>query len=458
MIVNILILILSTALALSAFLMDSGDLYVLFGMQLFLVLVNLVWQRYIFYIFSPLILLILYIDISMFVGGWAFSSGYIQHEFFLSRYSEWKNMDTVTSIFIMMNAIIYYIDSKYRLTHQLFICSSKKVKKVTWLYVLFGFFVAVIFFFLFVDFSLFGASNSPNQIFLITGFFIITVFLVSRKNRIPVFIRVVMYLIMLYLLMSISIYSKRDAIFAILPVIFLECYVQRYQYNIRSMLSMLLIILFVLTSIIYMSIVRGYGGGGVEIGGVFANAALISEYLRSEVFLKHFMVNMEFSHFYFNGYNSIETILSNPSLLAFGSTIIKPLFIFIPRDLASFKPDSMINTYTREVHPVYSETGESWPINILSEFFWNFHFFSFIFIAIYAIVVIRLYYKYLHIFNHASGGMIAFGMVVYMSHIMLIRGSGFDLFTIYCIFSLFTIISINFIKKKQMRKLYMFRD
>ena len=445
MTVNILIFLSSILLSLVSFLIDEGDMYYLFGVQLFIMLIHLVWQRYIFYIFSPLILLIFYINISMFIGGWAFSSGYIQNEFFLNRFLEWKNMDVVTSVFIIMNAVIYYIDSKYRLIYRHFICDNKKIKQVTWSYVFVGFFVSIALFYNFTNLSFFGADGSPNQIFLITGFFIIAVFLVSRRDLIPVLVRVFIYLIMLYMLVLISTYSKRDAIFAIFPIIFLEFYFQRYKYNARTIFGLLLITLFIATAIIYMSIVRGYGE--FEIKGFFSNFGLIFEYLKSEKFLINFIDNMEFSFFYFNGYNSIEILLSNPHLMELGSTIIKVLFIFIPRSVATFKPDSMITIYTREVNPAYAEVGGSWPINILSEFFWNFHFLSIIFVAIYSIIAIRLYYKYLHMFNHTSAGMIAFGMLVYMVHIMLIRGSGFDLFAIYCIFSLFLIISIDFMMK-----------
>ena len=159
------------------------------------------------------------------------------------------------------------------------------------------------------------------------------------------------------------------------------------------------------------------------------------------------MDNMEFSYFYFNTYNSIELILNNPDLMTWGSTLIKPLFILIPRDMVTFKPDSMINIYTNMANPYFASVGGSWPINIISEFFWNFHFLSFVFILIFSIIVIRVYYSYLTSLTNMKGGMIAFSLLVYMVFIMLIRGSGFDLFLIYIICSFILVITVNSVFK-----------
>ena len=69
-------------------------------------------------------------------------------------------------------------------------------------------------------------------------------------------------------------------------------------------------------------------------------------------------------------------VLSDLNLLAYGSTLIKPLFIMFPRDIFPFKPDSILELYTLAYDPAGRDLGGSWTIGLFSEFIWNFYFFG----------------------------------------------------------------------------------
>ena len=442
---NIIVFLLLILTSVFSFLLDDKDLYVLFGFQLAIIAVHLTYLRYIFFLFSPLMLLIFYINISLFVGGWAFNSGYILSSYFIERYSEWNNMNMATFFLLTSISIIYYVDSLYRSSNKGFILQKKTLNKIPALYAFIFFIIALIVYKMPLNLDAFGASGGFNQIFLLTGFFIVVSALVSNSGSIPITIRVLVYVLLFYILIGISINSKREAIFAIFPIIFLEFYIRNIKYNLSNIFLIVFIAIFIMVVIGYMSILRGYGS--FELNGGLQDLVLLSNYFYSDTFVSSFMDNMEFSFFYFNTYNSIELILNNPDLMTWGSTLIKPLFILIPRDMVTFKPDSMINIYTNMANPYFASVGGSWPINIISEFFWNFHFLSFVFILIFSIIVIRVYYSYLTSLTNMKGGMIAFSLLVYMVFIMLIRGSGFDLFLIYIICSFILVITVNSVFK-----------
>ena len=122
---NIIVFLLLILTSVFSFLLDDKDLYVLFGFQLAIIAVHLTYLRYIFFLFSPLMLLIFYINISLFVGGWAFNSGYILSSYFIERYSEWNNMNMATFFLLTSISIIYYVDSLYRSSNKGFILQKK---------------------------------------------------------------------------------------------------------------------------------------------------------------------------------------------------------------------------------------------------------------------------------------------------------------------------------------------
>ena len=68
-----------------------------------------------------------------------------------------------------------------------------------------------------------------------------------------------------------------------------------------------------------MSLMRGYGN--YKVYNLFDTFKFIYVYLNEDTFLSSFFTNMEFSYMYFNGFNAIEIIINDYSLLSIGSTI-----------------------------------------------------------------------------------------------------------------------------------------
>jgi hypothetical protein len=443
---NIFVLVLLIFTSFFSFVLDDKDLYLLFGVQLFIITIHLLLLRHIFFLFSPLILLVYYISISLFVGGWAFENGHILSSYLLQQYSEWSNMNISTFYLLASISIVYYIDSRYRSAYKSLITQKKILLNRASVSYIFIFMISLMFVInIPLNLGFFGGSGNLSQIFITTGIFLIIVFLLSRSNSVPFLIRALVYLLIMSILIKASVNSKREAVFVIFAIMFIELYIKNLKYSISTIIGAVFFSIFILAIVAYMSILRGYGN--FELSDNVNDMLLLEDYLLSKMFIPSFMDNMEFSFFYYNAYNSIEVILNNPDLMTWGLTLIKPLFILIPRSLAPFKPDSILNIYTKEVNPELALVGGTWPISIFGEFFWNFQFLSLFFVLLFSIIVIRVYYNFLIALPNMQSGMIAFGLLVYMVFIMLVRGSGFDLFIIYSISSFIFVYIVNIIHK-----------
>ena len=95
------------------------------------------------------------------------------------------------------------------------------------------------------------------------------------------------------------------------------------------------------------------------------------------------------------------------------------------------KPDSIIELYTSVYSPSFRLIGGSYPINILSEYFWNFHFMG---IVIVLVVAILSNHFFLNIIKHI--GTFSFVsriwmLYAYMHFITYVRGSGLDQYLVY---------------------------
>ena len=110
---------------------------------------------------------------------------------------------------------------------------------------------------------------------------------------------------------------------------FFESIRHSLRLNFKTTLFLSILMTYSLILILAMSIARGYGGFG-EFTSIFSTISLIPSYLNSDIFIGGLLLNIEVGYFYFHGINAIELVLNDLNLMSLGSTIIKPLFLFIP--------------------------------------------------------------------------------------------------------------------------------
>ncbi|MEK9669643.1 MAG: hypothetical protein VW421_01415 [Gammaproteobacteria bacterium] len=279
-----------------------------------------------------------------------------------------------------------------------------------------------------IDFSVLGGSGSLNR----TVFILLSVATFAYAKNFKSRSRYLVYFACFLIMALMSSHNKRDAIFLVSVIVLCEATRGTKIKYIRAALLSLVACLISLVTIIAMSINRGYGGY-ISDQGLLVALSYIPDYLSSEFFWAAFFQNIEVSYFYFHYVNAIEIILRGSEDLSFGATLIKPLFLFLPRDLAPWKPTSIIELYTVAYDPDFRTIGGSWPPNFAAEFFWNFHLLGLIMFPVIAIFFAWLYRKTLDVFRTKKLILQSFLLFIYQNSVTYARGSGVDQLVFDCL-------------------------
>jgi hypothetical protein len=261
--------------------------------------------------------------------------------------------------------------------------------------------------------------------------------------------RLVVYLIIIGFFAVFSYSSKREAIFFIFPLLLIEAAMFSKKINFKEFLSLVGVGAVMVFLILGMSVMRGYGSTGpedkVDLISVLPG---IIRYIGMSDFLKYFLLNIEVNYTFFHSFNAMEFIMNDTSLVEYGSTIYKALFIIFPRSLFSFiKPDSFIHLYTHTYSPSLRAAGGSYPPNLYAEMFWNFHFSGFVIMNIVFFVLTKTYISTLKKITQGQFFKYNYLIFIYLFLVTYYRGSGLDMFAVYTIFALFFSVIIYYVAK-----------
>ncbi|MBG6131713.1 hypothetical protein IWQ47_002967 [Aquimarina sp. EL_43] len=393
------------------------------------------------FVFSPSFIAVTYINLNFLIGSIVFQRELV-FDFLLEPYQKWSNYNLVMGYFNLANyAIIisFFFSSKISLSfkHKL-ICDLRKFS--SGFLFLTGILVIIPFVFFDVNLDFIGGEGSFSDIFRTIGaiILIVNIFSFSSLRK-----RLLFYFILLFCFSIISWEDKRDAIFLLLPILILESTRFRIKVDFKKVFLISVSTIAVLYLILVMSITRGYGNFKANN---FAEASgYVLDYINSKDFIPGFMNNLEISYTYMHSNNAVERIIKEPDLLAYGETIIKPLFIFIPRSIYKNKPRSILHQYTYAFSKEYRNKGGSWTISFQSEMFWNFSFFG-IFVGGFFFYVFNIIYRQiLKLIN--NNNIINYIPLLYFYEILLVlfRGSGIDMFLIFVIISstFFMLLKLN---------------
>ncbi len=326
---------------------------------------------------SPVFLTLLYLNINFFIGSWAYNEGYIYYPNWIKDYNSFKHLGVITFYFNLSN--IFLLLSYEAARNRFFLLrinyNTLKVSNKSGLIIIF---INALLLFLLskinLDLSIIGGTGdfsiAPKSIIAIILFLLIK----KRFNKLRIFY----YLIVLFFFVIASYDNKRDAIFLVLPILLIELLDKRIYYNIKTFFITLIPLSIIVYFILLMSIARGYGQ--YPVSGVIESTKYVDDYIKTDEFIIYFMNNIEVSSTTYNSMHAIEIILEQPNLMTYGETIIKFLFAPIPRKYFTHKPRSMVDIYTMISDPEFRKEGNSYPIVIQSEAFWNFHFMGLVFL------------------------------------------------------------------------------
>lgn len=401
--------------------------YTLLGAKFF-------WLRKSLLIFlSPNSLVFFYTSLSLLFGSIAFSTEAVLVSKNIIDYSLHLHTDIALS-FIMIGMICFPLFEVLKGDQ---VEVSNMQNRVSFTHVLVVAIIALPFIIADFDFSIVGGSGSLAPYLISLSAAAIVLWATKFKAT----FRYSIYLLVFLLMVGVSSHDKRIAIFLIFVLAFFEARSGALKLNIRGVLISVVGGGVTILAILAMSINRGYGDFVQDVSIIEASG-YVMKYINSDIFMAAFFQNIEVSYFYFHYLNAIELIFSGREPLALGSTMIKPLFLFFPRDIIGWKPDSIITLYTIAHDPGFRSIGGSWPTNFAAEYFWNFHIFGLLIFPIFAKINVIFYRKLLSDGGKFRPYIYIFMIAVYMQIVTYARGSGLDQLTLsLIIFGVFCMLS-----------------
>lgn len=278
---------------------------------------------------------------------------------------------------------------------------------------------------------------SPGFLDPAAPFVVAALYLSSYSYREFPEVRIAVYALLTVVLASVFYDDRRLVAFLLFTLFFME-------YSNRSGVTLspgvlwkgVGVIVGFVALVVGMSIVRGVGGFGVD--SLFSALANVTDYFRMENSLAMLFHNLEFAPTFFHTYDAVQYCIESGHYL-YGETIVKVLFLLVPREAFEIKPDSMVHLYTSTLYPDYRYVGGSWVPNIFAEAYWNFGYVAGL--AYLAALLWILDLIYLRQYSRLSSPSCIEGVLFlscYYYLVFLFRGSGIDLFMYYCALSYFT--------------------
>lgn len=393
-------------------------------------------------LFSPAVLLYVYIGLNYFLGSYFFENDlFFDYQLKLLDNNNLRTRILFNNIFFLttISTIGEKINLKFRLiknTH------SRKLK------ILYGFLLILIFSKLSLRLDFLGGSGEYSQIPLTLGLLILIVNGLIYVKEVK--IRLVVYILTLVSLSQIFYLDKRQAILILLSVLFFEIIILGVNFTFKSLTISFGGVVLSILLIMSMSIKRGYGGFNIENeGNILQTLKLVPEYIQRPLILQSLANNFEISYAYIHGNRSLDLQINNAFPPSYGSTLSKFLFIPIPRKIFDYKPDSMIEKYTKTFSFSDRSKGISWPINLFSEFFWNFRQLGFIFLYFFLIISNSLYYGFWNsVVKTKNHLFLPLGLFLLNQWIVLVRGSGIELFLLDFLIGLIFILPLMSLRPK----------
>lgn len=224
--------------------------------------------------------------------------------------------------------------------------------------------------------------------------------------------------------LATNFHSKREVILVLMAVTFWEAFLRKSLFRIKlshvSLYTVFILLIFGL--VIVASVLRGYGGFDEQ--GMVAAIQFVPKYISSDVFIDSLVDNFELGHTYPTSVLMLDYVNKGVIPLQFGLTIIKPLFLLIPRDIGLFKPESALQLFSKQHDPAFYSEGGSLPVSIVSDLYLNFAVGGVLFLVLLFIIVNKVF---INVFYAKSKVTLLVSFVVAISSFVFIRGGGLEL-------------------------------
>lgn len=244
--------------------------------------------------------------------------------------------------------------------------------------------------------------------------------------RRPRWYRLAFYLAYLLGMLATSFQSKRQIVIVLFLFAFLEAAKTGYRlrWNPWALAQYFGFGGLFLGLVLVASVLRGYGG--FENGSVFAAVRAVPQYVGSDFFIDGLTDNLELNYSYGAGITAIDLTRRGVIEHQYGASIWKVLFLPVPRDAFTWKPESALQVYTKRFDSDMWAIGGSLPVFLQSDMFMNFDVLGLLPFVLIWLGVNGLFLAFLR----APGRDLRSYSVLFLSIIVLVlaRGSGLELY------------------------------
>lgn len=383
-------------------------------------------------LFSPSFLIISYVCVSFIIGGFAFSHGYVLWTKDLKDFCRWSHFNTATAYFMACNlcaAIAYFLARTRSAGSRL--CRTGGTLRSYAPQLIAGGVLLAVFSSVKVGLGFLGGSGSLSIFPRTFGALVICIALAKSRwrYRLPVYVG-------LLLMFAATQYSNRRIILLLgFSVLFMEAaHLQDLRLSLRRVLTCLVILALAMVLQVTMTIARGTAGFK---GSYWQTFASMEKFIGLDNVITYSLKQTEGPTTFFNSYNGMNFVFDDPSLLCYGSTLARPLFLAIPRSIWPNKPKSMVEIYTYRWDPAWANKGCSTGINLYAEYFWNFH-------VLGLLCVVPLFYFLNHAFFFYLAKLRAGDVwpfiylgIGYNALLLYARGHGLDALAFHVVIALF---------------------
>lgn len=242
-------------------------------------------------------------------------------------------------------------------------------------------------------------------------------------------LRYAVYIYYLVVLAAFDFGNKREIAIVLFLIIFLEAYHRgaRLAFTPKAIAAYIVASTSFFGLILTASILRGYGD--FPVSTIFGAIADIPRYMTSNMFIDGITDNLELNYNYGVAITAIDQTLRGLIHYQYGASLIKVLFLPIPRDALPFKPDSIMQLFTRIYAPDWWSEQGSMPVRFAAEMFLNF---SYLGLVGYAVIWACINKLFLTFHTATPRSFVACScLFLCITVLMFARGSGLEEWLLY---------------------------
>ena len=379
------------------------------------------------YALSPTFITILYLYVTFFLGELLFYNEIyrlfrLQNEY----YESWKTLPQNVTFYNLCSLIlvISYLQAKPNrklsyLKVKSYVKPGRKESRFSWKYIILGLVLLAV-----------VVKIPVSALAFAVPFFSVGLVYVASKNNTN--LRYVAYVLIIVTMMALNPNDKRETIFLFYPILFLEL-LRIKKITFKQVIIVLSGGVLVFLAVVIMSLIRA------DVSStIFIPKDVIVQYITSDAALAIIADNFEINWCYIDAFQSMEFINSDSSLISWGSSFLKPLFWPISRDIWPNKPESTMLLFTTIFDKTAKEEGMSLPLPLVSDMYWNFKYFSVVFVYLIQYWLNSMYKSTVRFFKRNKDKNLLstrefVGVYFLFIFLFLMRGCGIDMFLAYLI-------------------------